>query len=255
MNKNKQPIGIICAMAEELAALKSSLKDISIVKVLDRDGYRGTLDGREVILVQSGVGKVASGMIAATLLSQHHCRPLMISGVAGGLDPALGIGDLVIGIRHLQHDYGHLSDKKFKPFKPGISPVGEPEREYIYVTPPEIVERLKAALQGIELPALPKEVVEGGRQPKLVFGTIATGDQFINSEPKRQQLHEDFDAKAAEMEGGSTAQAAELFGTYLVNVRSLSDLAGTESHMDFPRFLNATAPVAADIVRRIAAIL
>lgn len=251
----KEPIGIICAMRQELEALKQSLTDIQPIQILAREGYRGKLDGRDVLIVESGVGKVASGMIAAQLLDRFSCRPLMISGVAGGLDPELGIGDLVIGIRHIQHDYGHLTDRGLKPFKPGISPVGEAEREFVYVTPPSVVEKLMRGLNGVELPELSDAIVEGGRKPRLVFGTIVTGDQFINSEKKRQQLHSEFGAQAAEMEGGSAAQAAELFGTYLVNVRSMSDLAGTESHMDFPKFLEATAPVAANIVRRIATLL
>jgi adenosylhomocysteine nucleosidase len=242
-------------MAQELAALRGSLANVEVIRVLDREAYRGTIDGREVILVQSGVGKVASGMVAVTLLSQFHCRPLMISGVAGGLDPKLGIGDLVIGTQLVQHDYGHLTDKGIKPFKPGISPVGEPEQDYIYKVPEDVIAKLKNALAHVTLPSLPGDIVAGGRTPHLVFGTIASGDQFINSETKRTQLHAEFGAQAAEMEGASTAQAAELFGTYVINVRSMSDLCGQESHLDFPRFLLATAPVAADVVRRIAAVI
>jgi adenosylhomocysteine nucleosidase len=83
------------------------------------------------------------------------------------------------------------------------------------------------------------------------MGRILSGDQFINSESVRRRLHSEFTAHAVEMEGAAVAQVGALLGLPVVVVRCLSDLAGAESHLDFPRFVAAVAPAAATVLRRI----
>ena len=94
----------------------------------------------------------------------------------------------------------------------------------------------------------------GRRTPAVRFGTILTGDSFVNSERTRQRLHATFQAQAAEMEGGAVAQVASRWGDDIpvVNVRCLSDLAGAESHLDFRAFLPVAARYASLVAHRLA---
>ena len=86
------------------------------------------------------------------------------------------------------------------------------------------------------------------------FGTILTGDSFINAEEYRKRLHGEFAAKAVEMEGGAVAQVARRWGDDIpfVNVRCLSDLAGRSSHLDFRAFLPIAAKYASQVAHRLA---
>jgi adenosylhomocysteine nucleosidase len=105
----------------------------------------------------------------------------------------------------------------------------------------KLARALKAALGDYVPPFLSASVLgtAQGRQPRLVFGTIVTGDRFVNSAAMRLRLSETWQAQAVEMEGAAVAQVA-----------ALSDLAGAESHMDFGRFLEIASTTAADVVRR-----
>ncbi|MEZ5904965.1 MAG: 5'-methylthioadenosine/S-adenosylhomocysteine nucleosidase [Geminicoccaceae bacterium] len=87
--------------------------------------------------------------------------------------------------------------------------------------------------------------------PRVTFGTILTGDQFLNCEATRRRLFEELGGHAIEMEGGAVGQVAEAFGLPHLVIRALSDLAGAESHFDFGRFVEETAAGSAAILRHL----
>ena len=89
----------------------------------------------------------------------------------------------------------------------------------------------------------------------LQLRTIVSGDQFINDEGVRQRLQSQFGAHAVEMEGAAVAQVAKAFGVPAIVIRSLSDLAGSDSHLDFGKFVTAVAPTAAKVVERLVPVL
>ena len=84
--------------------------------------WRGEIAGREAVFVESGAGKVNAGVATALLLDRFDCRALMLCGVAGGLDPDLGVGDIVVGTSNIQHDYGMENDEGFVHIQPGSRP-------------------------------------------------------------------------------------------------------------------------------------
>ena len=94
-----------------------------------------------------------------------------------------------------------------------------------------------------------------GRPPKVVRGTILTGDQFISGEATRERLHREFGGRAVAMEGAALAQVAERLGLPWLEIRALSDLAGRESHFDFGAFVDEVAKNTAIILRRILPVL
>jgi adenosylhomocysteine nucleosidase len=256
MLKERIPLGIICAMPEEIAALLGDMSAIQRQELAGREVLTGQLFGRPVAMIESGIGKVASAMTATLLLDGLKCRAIVMSGVAGGIDPALAIGDLVVAQRLIQHDYGRLQADGFTPFRPAVPPFGPGRKDYAFEVQESLVARIHAALDGFRLPRLPAELVgEGARAPMIKVGTIVSGDQFINDEQVRGRLQRDFGAHAVEMEGAAVAQVAEAFGVPAIVIRSLSDLAGAESHLDFGKFVTAVAPTAAKVVERLLPVL
>jgi adenosylhomocysteine nucleosidase len=250
------PLAVICAMQEEKAALRSLMSHLETRDLFGRVVTLGQLDGHDLVVAESGIGKVASAVTAALLSREFGCRALVVSGVAGGLDPDLHIGDTVIAHSLVQHDYGQLVEDGLKSFRPGVPPLGENRSDFVYATAPDLLERLQHIAAEIDLPDLPADLLPASapkvwRKRRVVMGRILSGDQFINSETERVRLHRDFEAQAVEMEGAAVAQVGALLGLPVVVVRCLSDLAGAESHLDFGRFVEVVAPGAATVLRQV----
>ena len=255
MSEMLRPLGILCALPEEMRLLAAALDDRRDDERAGTKIAGGTLDGRRVVLAEGGIGKVGAALAAMLLLDRFDCRALIFSGVAGGIDPQLGIGDIVIGERLVQHDYGAVVGEQAIAFRAGAFPLGEPAEDPAFVLDGKLARALKTALGDYVPPFLSASVLgmAEGRQPRLVFGTIVTGDRFVNSAAMRLRLSETWQAQAVEMEGAAVAQVAARFGVPAVVIRALSDLAGAESHMDFGRFLDIASTAAADVVRRVLA--
>src|SRR5262249_11252144 len=99
-------IAVLTAIPEEIAAFGTHLVETGRETVAGIEVRHGTLDGRKVVLAESGVGKVNGALAATVMLDRFDCQGILFSGVAGGLDPALSVGDLVIGTEIIQYDYG-----------------------------------------------------------------------------------------------------------------------------------------------------
>lgn len=251
-----RPIALLSPLVEERDALFHRLTDTGTQGIGALQVATGRLEGHAVALAESGVGKVASAAIATLIAKSLDCRAIVVCGVAGGIDPELSIGDVVIADRLIQHDYGHLTNHGIRNFRPGIAPIGEARDRIAFDLSAELLMRIGGVVKDIRLPALPPDLgVTTTRPPRIAFGPIVSGDQFINSEQVRERLRREHAALAVEMEGAAVAQAAELLGIPCIVIRSLSDLAGAESHLDFPRFLRAVAPSAAEVVARIVSVL
>lgn len=252
MSQAERPLGVICAMPTEIEHLRQALDSSGRIQHGGFGFDEGRLDGRRVVLVESGVGKVNAALVATLLLTEFDCPTLILSGVAGGLDPALGIGDVVVGERLIQHDYGAMIAGRLRSYRAGSLPIGDGDGRLDFALDPGVRDALHRALDGFRLPKLPAAAAGGkARTPAVRFGTIVSGDQFINCEATRNRLFSGFSAQAVEMEGGAVAQVAERFGADCVVVRSLSDLAGADSHLDLAAFMDATATTAARVVRRV----
>jgi len=245
-------LGVISALPEELVHLSDRSGDAREIGGL---GFRhGQIAGRDAVFVKSGAGKVNAGVAASLLLDRFGCRALLLCGVAGGLDPALGVGDIVIGTSNTQHDFGIEKEDGFFSIQPGSRPSLGDDWTPGYPVPEPLLSRLQEALAGLVLERLPEAIGAGVRSPAVHFGAIVTGDSFVNSEPTRRRLREQFGAQAVEMEGGAVAQIARRWGEDIpfVNVRCLSDLAGAESHLDFRAFLPVAARCASMVAHRLA---
>lgn len=221
-----------------------------------RAGRRGTCcAAHRVVLAAAGMGKVNTGLTATLLADRFGCRTIVFTGVAGGLDPELCIGDIVIADRVVQHDFGLLTDERLRPYQPGHIPFIEPTERLGYPVDPAVIDRVKHRLDGFTLAPLSTAAGGGGRQPRIYYGTILTGDQYLHCERTRNRLHHELGGMAVEMEGGAVAQICASFDIPWLVIRALSDLAGADSGVDFNRFVGEVAASSARVLLRLLPVL
>lgn len=235
----------MCAIPQELALLRSELDD----RVENESGwFSGILRERPVVLAKSGIGKVNAAVVTTQLIERLRPRIVLFTGVAGGLDPALRVGDVVVGERTIQHDAGVFGDDGIEPYQAGHVPFFNPTDRLGYQPSAELLAAARRGAAEARLQPLPPEAGGQGASPRIVFGTILTGDQFVNSVAVRERLHGRFGAAAVEMEGAAVAQVCERLGVDCLVVRALSDLAGGESTVAFARFVDRVATNSAALV-------
>ena len=208
-----------------------------------------------MVLVGAGIGKVNAALVATLLAERFGARLIAFSGVAGGLDPDLHIGDVVIADRTIQHDAGVIESGRIQTYQAGHVPFFNPTRELGWPVEPGLLARVQAALADLTLPPLSRRAGGEERSPRIVYGPILTGDQYLNCEATRVRLFAELRGKAIEMEGGALAQVAAAFGLPWLDIRALSDLAGQTSSFDFKAFVEEVAASSAMILRRLLPVL
>lgn len=244
-------IGLICAIPEELRHLEEQLAGPHAETAAGLRFVRGALGGQGVVLVGAGIGKVNTALVTTLLAERFQVRAIVLSGVAGGLDPALVIGDLVVADRTIHHDAGVIEHGRLQTYQAGHVPFFNPTDRLGYPVDPGLLARVRARLEGFALPPLSDRAGGGGRLPRIVYGTILAGDQYIHCEATRERLHRDLGGAAVEMEGAALAQVCEAFGLPWLDIRALSDLAGRDSRFDFAAFVDEVAASAARVVRHL----
>jgi adenosylhomocysteine nucleosidase len=230
------PIGVLTALPQEHAAVEALMDDRSV----EREFTFGAVDGTAICLGMTGIGKVNAAVSATQMCERTSPSAIVFTGVAGGLDPSLEIGDVVIGDTLIQHDAGVLGDDGIEPYQAGHIPFFNPTDEFGF----RPSERLRAAIR-MAVTSASAELVDG----RIVFGTILTGDQFLESDLQRQRLWERFAAQAIEMEGAAVAQVAAHYDLDHVAIRTLSDTAGQSSSADFSEFLDRVADQTVAVLR------
>ncbi len=242
------PVGIICAIPQELPRLSGALTGASRIPLGTGTGLAGDLDGTPVVLTEAGIGKVNTAVTATMMIERAGVGAVLFSGVAGGLDPTGQIGDVVIADRALHHDAGVMVDEELRIYQAGHVPFLNPTDRLGYPAQPELIEGVRRLADGIELPPLSAAAGGRGRPPHIRFGLIVSGDQFVSSERMRDHLHRAHGGLAVEMEGAALAQVAEAFGVPWLSIRALSDLAGRDSDIDFTAFVEEVAASSAAVV-------
>ncbi len=237
------PIGLICAIPQELAHLRDALAGSHSENAAHTVVDTGTIDGHDVVLAGSGMGKVNAAIVTTLLADRFGCRTVVFSGVAGGLDPRLAIGDIVVADLVIQHDAGVLEDGRVRTYQPGYAPIINPTDRLGYRANPELLDCVRGRLDGISIPG------------QNIYGTVLSGDQYLNCETTRQRLLGELGGQAIEMEGGAVAQVCEAFGIPWLVIRALSDLAGGNALFDFTTFVDQAAASSAVILRHLLSVL
>lgn len=211
-------IGIIGAMASEVASLKDLMEMNVIIKKAGMNFYDGTLNGKSVVVVQCGYGKVNAAICAQILVDLFEVTHIINTGVAGSLNSKLDIGDIVISEKALQHDMD-VAPLGFAPGQiPDIDVLAFPADQ-------AMIDTAVAACRQVN--------------PDIhVFtGLVVSGDQFISDRVTKDRLVSVFHGDCAEMEGAAIAQVSYLNNLPFVIIRAISDKADDSAGvMDFPTF-------------------
>lgn len=210
-------IGIIGAMEEEVALLKEVMDIEKTVSYASMDFCKGKLYDKDVVVVKSGIGKVNAAVCAQILVDKFEVDALINTGIAGSLDAAIDIGDIVVSTDAVQHD---MDASIFG------DPIGQIPRMDTFSFPAD--ERL------INLAVSANE--EANPDIKTFKGRVVSGDQFVSSTEAKERLVAMFDAKCTEMEGAAIAHVAYLNQVSYVIIRAISDKADNSATMDYPTF-------------------
>jgi len=212
-------LAIMGAMEEEIEPLLAHFDSVNVVEFANNKYYEVNYNGLEIVIAYSKIGKVFASLTASTMIEKFACDTLLFSGVAGAINPELKIGDLIIADKLCQHDlditaFGHPNG-----FVPGGS---------VYVeTSAELRQVAKA--------------VANENSIKVIEGTIATGDQFVHSEQRKEFIETTFKADALEMEGASVAVVCDALNVPFFVLRAISDSADGGADIDFDEFLKSSA--------------
>ena len=221
-------IAVIGAMEQEVEMLREELQDAKTEVIANSEYTLGTINGKEVILLKSGIGKVNAAMSTTILLEKYKPDVVINTGSAGGFDETLHVGAIVISDEVRHHD----CDVTAFGYEIGQM-AGMPAA---YKADEKLIEIAKQA------------VAEVGEHQSAV-GLICSGDVFMADPARVATVREQFPTmKACEMEAAGVAQVCYQFGTPFVVIRALSDIAGKESNVSFDEFLPVAAKHSTQIV-------
>jgi len=221
--------GIIGAMEPEVAILKAKLVNCETTQHAGYSFYQGKIDGNDIVIVQSGIGKVAAALATAILIDKFQPDYVVNTGSAGGFDASLKVGDIVISSEVRYHDVD-LTAFGYE--------IGQlPANPAAYIPHEALVTAAKHA------------VIQNDASINTLVGLITTGDTFMTKEDDIAKARANFPTMAAvEMEGAAIAHTCHQFKVPFVIIRSLSDIAGKESPTSFDKYLETASVNSSQVV-------
>lgn len=216
-------IGIIGAMSEEIIELKSLLENIEEKNIGEIKFYLGKISGKEIVLVESGIGKVNAAITTTLLINQYQVDKIIFTGVGGAINPKINQADIVIGSDLVESDMDVTAGGNYK--------LGEiPRMKNSYFKPDPYLFTVAKAV-----------AVKLFGENKVFTGRIISRDEFVASKEKVVKLREIFAADCVEMEGASVAHVCEVLNIPFVVIRSMSDKADEEANLSFDEFVKIAA--------------
>ena len=221
-------IAIMGAMPEEIAPILEKVGKYKTTEYADNKYYEANYNGIDLVIAYSKIGKVFSTLTASTMIQKFGCEKLLFSGVAGGINPSLKIGDLIVAKKLAQHDLDITAFGHPMGFVPGGS---------VFVDADEDLIRLSKSVAH----ELGKDVQEG---------IIATGDQFVHDSKIKDNIVKNFNADALEMEGASVAVVCNSLNVPFFILRAISDTADTDASFSFDEFMESSAIISAEFIMK-----
>ena len=210
-------VGIIGAMEVEVAKLKEMLTDTKTLEKAGMTFLSGKLNGKDVVVVRSGIGKVNAGICTQILVDAYNVDYIINTGVAGSLNNDINIGDIVLSSDTLQHDM----DATGFGYEIGVIPQ---MKQSVFEADKRLIDIAKKCFE------------DKITDVNVFVGRIVSGDQFISDKDKKNWLVENFKGYCTEMEGAAIAQAAYLNGVPFIVIRAISDKADDSATEDYPTF-------------------
>lgn len=230
-------IGIMGAIPQEIDGIIAVLQEQVKTVIGNRTYYHGMLGNQKVVVVYSRIGKVAAATTVSALLLHFQVDEVIFIGVAGGIAPHIEVGDVVVAKNLVQYD---MDVSPLRP-KYEIPLLNKTYFESCESRSKEVVNDIDAFLA----PSVLKECITKEElnkfaitQPKVYYGTIASGDQFFSTNEQKEGLQKALpDVLCVEMEGAAVAQVCYEFAIPFTVIRTISDKANQEAHYSFESFV------------------
>ncbi len=241
IHAQKPLTAILGAFRDEVKLLEDSLQHKQEVMVKGIRFVTGDFRGRPIVVALTGVGKVNAAMTTTILLMNWQPSQLIFTGIAGGVNPMILPGDMVIAKSTIQHDFGKINSQGMlmwntrNPIDDKVNPMYFPADSVLF-------------LRATKASNLTKFKEIEGRKIKVMSGIVATGDVFVNSDEKVKVLQEQAKADATEMEGAAVAQVCYQLKIPCLILRSISDNANSKAHVDMNIFASIAAYNSASLV-------
>jgi adenosylhomocysteine nucleosidase len=227
------PTAILSALPEEQQGLLELLQRPSKVVLAGRDFWQGELHGQPVVLALSRIGKVSATITASALITQLRAARIVFTGVAGGWGAGVQVGDVVVAEEFMQHDLD-------------VSPLFPRYEVPSYGRSRFACDASLSALLAASARTALSGRKHGAYAGSVHEGLIASGDRFVSSAVESAGLRAALqsaghEALAVEMEGAAVAQVCADYGVPFAAMRTISDRADDDAHLDFPRFVSEVA--------------
>jgi adenosylhomocysteine nucleosidase len=244
-------IAIISAFNPEWLALKSAMSEVQTQTIADSTYIVGKLQGKDVVLFLSGVSMVNAAMTTQSAIDHFKITRIILSGIAGGTNPTLYPGDVVVADRWSEYlesvfarktptgwsvpewlgktlpNYGMIFPYAVEIAHPGQS---EPEKRFWFDVDPTMLDTARSVAPNVELKSCVKPDVCLGHVPRVIIGGAGiSGPAFVDNADFRAWIFDTFKASAVDNESASVAHVAYSNHIPFIAFRSLSDLAGGDS--------------------------
>lgn len=240
-------LAVLGAFEQEVSLLGEMLTAAESRSIEGITFTSGRLDGRPIVLAWTGVGKVNAAMTTTLLLEHFQPAQVILTGIAGGVDPNLQPGDIVIAEQTAHHDMGILWSEGVEHGGVKNRLTGDTNPVFFPADPNLLAVARRAAERATFEPVSRKT---GDQPPRTLCGTVVTGDTFVASESKCTELAEKLGADAVEMEGAAVAQLCYQRGIGCLIIRSIADKADESAIVDKQKFYATAAKNSATLVAR-----
>ena len=222
-------IGIIFAMKEELDGFIKLVDNIKEEKIYELTFYKCNLFNKELVLVESGVGKVNAARTTQILIDKMNPKYIFNVGVAGSISDKVNVMDIVLASRLVQHDFDITSFNHEKGYIPNVGIYMDTDKYLLDISKSVNVDTDKH------------------------IGTIASGDIFVTEKNMSNKINTKFDALAVEMEGASIAQVCTLSSVPYLVIRSISDSPNSndDNKLTYEEFLEKSSKLVSNYLANI----
>ncbi|MDM1043559.1 5'-methylthioadenosine/adenosylhomocysteine nucleosidase [Myroides sp. 1354] len=239
----EQIIGIMGAIPQEVDGIIAILEEKTAITIGNRTYYQGRLGKQNVVVVYSRIGKVAASATASALLLRFNVSEIIFIGVAGGIAPHIEVGDVVVARDLIQYD---MDVSPLRP-KYEIPLLQKTYFETNTTRSTQVIQQIERFLSPevlcakISADELDKFAI---KQPKVYFGTIASGDQFFSTDQQKENLQQALpQVLCVEMEGAAVAQICYEYNIPCSVIRTISDKANQEASFSFESFVQQISQV------------
>jgi adenosylhomocysteine nucleosidase len=267
-------IAVVSAFEPEWTVLKGEIQDPVEHKVNGRGFITGKLAGKDVVLFLSGISMVNAAMNTQIALDRFSLTAIVFSGIAGGVDPGLHIGDVVIVDRWGQYleavfaretaegfaippwmqkepfgGYGMVIPRSLIVSRKDIAA----ENRFWFPSDPALLEIARKVATKVDLSDCVAENNCLQHKPRIVVGgNGVSGQAFVDNAKFREYVLGTFQAKVLDMESAAAAHVAYSNGVPFLAVRSLSDLAGGDAGAnEMMKFMTLASKNSAMVVKAI----